>query len=178
MERILSSTSSIPVDYINNYLYYTGDSKGTDIKAMELSSYTEHTYYNGSFAYPVFVGDYLFYINSADHNYLYRMNKDGSNSTLLVNQPCSAYNITNSGKYLYYQVNGTKKDRLKRIDLETMKSETVMDGNFKQISVTEKYVFFKSLDSTTTYRIDADGAVNVETFYTSIVPTPTPTSTP
>jgi hypothetical protein len=177
-ERILSDTSAVPIEYLNKYLYYTGDSKGTDIKGMELSSFTEHTYYNGSFVYPIFSGDYLYYINTEDHDYLYRINKDGTNPTLLVKKPISTYNITNKGKYVYYQINGTANDRLERIDTDNLKSEKVMDGNYKEISVTETNVFFKTLDSTTTYRIDADGAVNVDTFYTSIVPTPTPIGTP
>ncbi len=177
MERTLSHNSSVPFEYTNNYLYYTGDSKGNDINSMELSSYTEHTYYNGSFIYPIFMGNYLYYLNPADENKLYRMKKDGSNPEVIVNKPCSAYNITNSGKYLYYQINGTEKDRLRRINLETMKIETVMKGIYKAISVTSKYVFFKTPDSSTTYRIDADGAVHVDVFYTSQQLSPTPSVT-
>jgi hypothetical protein len=177
-ERTLIDTFSVPIDDINNYLYYVGDAQGTNIDAIELSSYTKHTYYNGSFAYPVFMGDYLYYINPADDNRLYRMNKNGTGNTLLVDQPCSAYNITISGKYLYYQLNGTKKGSLCRLNTETLESETVKKGNYKEIHVTKKYVFFKSLDSTTTYRLDADGKVFVDVFYSSLEPTAGANTTP
>jgi hypothetical protein len=92
------------------------------------------------------------------------MNQDGSNPTLLVEERCATYNITNTGKYLYYQVDDGKKNRISRMNLETMESETLLDGNYKQIHVTDNYVFFKDYENTNTYIMSADGSSDINTF--------------
>ena len=164
MERNLINSSAVPIASIDKYIYYTANSKGASIDAMELSSYTRKTYYNGTFAYPIFTKDYIYYIDMADNNHIYRMDHKGGNVTLLVNKPCSTYNITNSGNYLYYQVNGTKKDYIGRINLKNMQSETVKEGNYKQINITKYYVFFKDIDNKNTYFNLADQKLNVQAF--------------
>ena len=50
------------------------------------------------------------------------------------------------------------------MNLETMKSETLLDGNYKQIHVTKNYVFFKNFEDTTTYVISTDGIGKLSTF--------------
>ena len=39
-----------------------------------------------------------------------------------------------------------------------------MKGNYKQIHVTDNYVFFKDFDNTNTYVINSGGTANVSTF--------------
>ena len=163
-ERLLVKDSVVPAAVIDNTIYYTGFSEDRDIKAMDLSSFTEHTTFSGLYAYPIFMGEYIYYIDIADGYKIYRMKQNGSYPTLLVDEQCSTYNITNSGKYLYYQVDNTKNNRICRINLETMKSETILEGNYKQINVTENYVFFKDFDDTKTFIVTADGSLDVNTF--------------
>lgn len=164
MERNLINAPAIPIASIKQAIYYTNNSKDTSIDAMNLSSYTRKTYYSGSFAYPIFTKNYIYYIDRDNKNNIYRMKHDGSNKTLLVKKSCSTYNITNSGSYLYYQVNGTKNDYIGRINLKTMKSETVKKGNYKQINITKYYVFFKDIDNKNTYVTLADQKLNVSNF--------------
>ncbi|MDD3174503.1 MAG: DUF5050 domain-containing protein [Herbinix sp.] len=178
--RPMIYNSVIPIEIMNNAVYYTRISKDSNIGATDLSSHTSHTYYNGSFLYPIFFGDYIYYINKADHKRIYRMNADGSNPTLLIKKSCSTYNITNSGKYLYYQIDGTSNNRIGRLNLETLKSETVMKGNYKHISVTENYVFFTNSDNTIIYKILADGGADASILNTieNLTTTPSPTLSP
>jgi hypothetical protein len=95
---------------------------------------------------------------------IYRMNLDGSDPTLLADKRCSTYNITNSGKYLYYQVDNSHNNGIYRINLETMEEELVLKGNFKQINVTDYYVFFRDFDNTNTYVVVADGTTDINIF--------------
>lgn len=164
MERLLVEDAVVPAAVIDNSLYYTGFSSENNINVMDLSSFTAHTYRSGSFAYPIFMGGYIYYINVQDGYRIYRMNQDGSNPTLLVDEPCFTYNITNSGEYLFYQVDDGKKNRICRLDLNTMESETLLEGNYKQINVTDNYVFFKDYDNTNTYMINTVGVPNISTF--------------
>ena len=135
-----------------------------EFKSLLLKSYTTNTAFEGFYQYPILLEDYIYYINPNDKNKLYRMNRDGTEPTVLVKNNCSTYNITNSGKYLYYQINESKKKGIYRLDLESMKSEKLKSGRFKQIHVTDNYVFFKDYNNTDLYFMAADGASNITTF--------------
>jgi hypothetical protein len=163
-QRLLVKDNVAPAAVADDNIYYTDYTKGSSIRALSLSSFTENTFYKGNYLYPIFMGDYIYYIDTEKNNRIYRMKKDGSDPELLVDEPCSAYNITNTGKYLYYQITDKKKNSICRINLETMKSDTLLKGKFKQISVTKNYVFFKDLKNEKIYLVSADGSTNINTF--------------
>lgn len=164
MERLLLEDSVIPAAVIDNSLLYNGYSEDHNINALDLSSFTHHPKYEGKYYYPIFQDDYIYYLNMDEKYKIYRMKRDGTNPTLLVNERCSTYNITNDGKFLFYQVDNGKKNRICRMNLDTLVSETLLDGNYKQIHLTDNYVFFKDFDNTNTYIMDADGRVDISTF--------------
>ncbi|MDF2483909.1 MAG: hypothetical protein K0R46_77 [Herbinix sp.] len=163
-ERLLLKDAVIPTTVIDNSLIFNGYSNDHNINAMDLSSFTYHPRLEGNYYYPIFQDNCIYYMNMDEKYKIYRMNSDGSNPTLLVNERCSTYNITNDGKYLFYQVDDGKNNRICRMNLETLASETLMEGNYKQIHVTENYVFFKDFDNTNTYIMDSDGIVDISTF--------------
>lgn len=162
-ERLLVKDSVIPA-LIGSSLYYAGYSDNHNINRLDLSSFIDSTDITGEFAYPIFMGDSIYYINIKDNYSVCRMNKDGSDPTVLINKRCSTYNITESGQYLYYQVDNKEKSKICRLDLQTMESKTLLKGDFKQIHVTENYVFFKAFDNSRTYVLSADGAADLGTF--------------
>lgn len=163
-ERLLLKEAVIPSALIDNKLYYVGVNENHNINGLDLSSFTSRSYIEGNFAYPIFFGEYIYYIDQENNYSINRMYKDGSERTVLVNNRTSTYNITNSGKYLYYQIDDMNNSKICRMDLTTMKSEVLLNGNFKQIHVTEKYVFFKDFNNTNTYIVSADGSSKLSTF--------------
>lgn len=163
-ERKLVNDAVTPITVIDNKLYYSGFSKEHNINTIDLSSFTTRTRYEGNFAYPIIKGSYIYYINLDDKYKIYRMNLDGTNPTVLVKDRCSTYNISNSGKSLYYQVDDKKNSRIAVLNLDTMESEVIQTGNFKQINVTDYFVFFKDFNNTTTFLVTADGSTKLRTF--------------
>lgn len=163
-EKLLLKDSVIPTAVMNGKLYFAGYSNNHNLNAIDLSSYNAKMILEGSFLYPIFHNGYLYYINIEDNYKIYRSNTDGSDPELLVDDRCSTYNITNSGKYLYYQIDNGESNRISRLNLETLESETLLEGNYKQIHVTSNYVFFKDFEDTTTFVILADGLTKVGTF--------------
>ncbi len=164
IERLLIKDAVIPATVIGNSFIYNGYSEDHNINAMDLSSFTSRPKFEGNYYYPIYNGDYIYYLNLDEKYKIYRMNLDGSNPTLLVNERCSTYNITNDGKYLYYQVDNGKKNRICRLNLETLVSETLLKGDYKQIHITKNYVFFKDFDNANTYIMKANGIVDISTF--------------
>lgn len=164
LERLLVEDAVIPAAFIDNSLIYNGYSMDHNINSMNLKSFTSHAKIEGNYYYPIFIGDYIYYLNLDKKYNIYRMNSDGSDPIPVIKDRVSTYNITNDGKYLIYQVDDGKHNRICRYNLETLTDETLMKGNYKQIHVTDNYVFFKDFDNTNTYIINSDGTANVSTF--------------
>lgn len=164
LERLLLREAVIPTGIINNKLYYVGVNEDHNINALDLSSFTNRPCIEGNFAYPIFMGDYIYYMDQSNNYSINRMNMDGSDRTVLVNNRTSTYNITNSGKYLYYQIDELDKSKICRMDLTTFENEVLLDGYYKQIHVTENYVFFKDFNNENTYIVSADGSSKLGTF--------------
>jgi hypothetical protein len=164
LERLLLKEAVIPSTLIENRLYYVGVNDSHNINELNLSSFTTKSCIEGSFAYPMFFGEYIYYMDQANNYSINRMNKDGSDRIVLVKDRTSTFNITNSGKYLYYQIDDLNNSRICRMDLTTMESEVLLDGNYKQIHVTKNFVFFKDFDNSNTYIVSADGSSKLGTF--------------
>lgn len=92
------------------------------------------------------------------------MSFDGSQPEIIVNKRCATFNITTNGKFIYYQVDDGINNGMNRIYLETMESEVLLSGNYKQIHVTTNYVFFRDFDDTMTFVVEAEGNPKVATF--------------
>lgn len=164
LERLLLKEVAIPVGFADDRLYYTGAAKDHNINYLDLSSFTTRTFIEGNIAYPIFSGEYIYYIDQSNNYTINRMNLDGTDRLVLINERCSTYNITNSGKYLYYQVDDLDNSKICRINLSTMETQVLLEGHFKQIHVTEKYVFFKDFNNENTYIVSADGSPKLGSF--------------
>ena len=163
-ERLLIKDAVIPATIIDHQLYYAGLSLDHNINALDLSSYTTNSVINGDFMYPIFTDQYIYYMDVTDDYCIYRINPDGTGLMKLTDKRASTYNITNSGSYLYYQVDNTKNNGIYRLNLETMEQVLLLKGNYKNINVTENYVFFQSFDNAETYAVRADGSLEVNLF--------------
>lgn len=164
LERLLLKEAVIPIAIINNKIYYVAANKNHNINSLDLSSFTSHSFVEGEFGYPIFFDDYIYYMDQSNNYSINRMYKDGTDNVVLVNDRCSTYNITNSGKYLYYQVDDLDNSKICRMDLTSMTTEVLLSGHYKQIHVTENYVFFKEFNNSYTYIISADGNPTLSTF--------------
>ena len=163
MKQLLSKDAIIPASIVDNKLYYTGFKQDLSIHSMDLTDFSTKTLFEGKYTMPIVFGDYIYYLSMSDKYTLHRMKLDGSDKMELVNERCSTYNITNNGKYLFYQVD-SKKARICRLDLETMESETLLEGNYKHIHVTDHYVFFKEFETNKTFILSEDGSSKLGTF--------------
>ena len=164
LERLLLKEAVIPSVINNNKLYFVGVNENHNINTLDLLSFTTRTNIEGNFGFPIFFGEYIYYMDQSNNYSINRMRLDGSERTVIVDERCSAYNITNSGKYLYYQIDDLDNSRICRIDLTTMDTEILLDGYYKQIHVTDNYVFFKDFDNTNVYVVSSDGSSKLSTF--------------
>lgn len=152
--KLLTKEPLIPASVRNGLLYYAGVSSDHYLHTMALSSGAEELV-SDQFCYmPVAMPAYIYYIATTDGHHLCRMDYSGGNKEILVEDFCSTFNITPDERYLYYQIDGGDDNRIVQLDLVTGFTTTLIDGNYKQIHVTSKYIFFYDFNGKTVYAYD------------------------
>lgn len=163
-EILITDDATFPADIHDNYLTYSGSLSEHNLNFMNLATLESTTLMKANSAYPITFGNFIYYLNLDDDYTIYRAAIDGSSSEKVVDARCSTYNITLDGLYLYYQIDDAKKNGIHRVNLSTMVDEEILDGNFKQIHVTDHYVFFKEFNNEKVYMLASNGTGSLETF--------------
>ena len=140
-----------PASILGNSLYYSGVKDDHNIHSMNLDTKSSSNVYSGNCYHVIATKKYLYFLSLSNNYAIARTNLDGSKPTILVKERCSFYNISKDENYLYYQVDGGDNNRLCKLNLSTMESETLKTGDFNSIHVTDHYVFFKEFDTNRVY---------------------------
>lgn len=157
----VSTDALIPASVRGGILYYAGVLNDHYLHGMNLAQGNDLIYSYDSCYLPIAMPGGIYYISLSDHYSIRRVGYDGSEPETLVSEFCSTYNITADEQYLFYQIDGGSDNRIAVLDLTTGVATTLIDGNFKQIHVTSKYVFFRDFADTTTYAYElADGSLS------------------
>lgn len=88
--------------------------------------------------------DHFYYLNVSDDYKLYRYDIGSDHVTKLTNRRVDTFNVLND--VVYYQQNGTDDAALIRMDGDGSNPTVVANGNYKNISMTENYTFFRPFD--------------------------------
>jgi hypothetical protein len=153
----------------DNTLYYTNINKNHNIKAMDLTTGASKTIYDGNSSSCIVTDRYIYYLSNTDNYAIGRVNLDGSNPTIIVNERCATFNLSTSGKYLYYQVDDGENNRICMMNVETKESKTILEGNFNHIHTTSNYVFFQKFNSNETYIMNTGSEANPTAFNPPII---------
>lgn len=152
-ETKIFNESIMPLSIHGNTLYYAKVENTHNIYAMNLST-KNSSLISSEESYGVVLNNGYIYYLSIDNNYgIYRMNINGQNNTPLVTSRCSTFNMTADDKYLYYQVDDGKNNRICLLDLSTMEDTTLLEGNYKNINIAGVYVYFQKFEDNSWYYI-------------------------
>ncbi len=150
-ELELSKEAIFPASFSGNNLIYNGVADDHDIHSMNLKSKSASIVYSGNCYHVIATSKYLYFLSLSDMYAIARTDLDGSNFTIIEKERCSFFNLSPNEKYLYYQVDGGDNNRLCRMNLSNFKSETLKEGDFNSIHVTDHYVFFREFYSDNFY---------------------------
>lgn len=106
--------------------------------------------------------NHLYFLNVNDDYKLYRYDIGSTQMVKLTNKRVDSYNVLND--IIFYQQNGTNDAALIRINSDGSNPEVVATGNYKNISITSNYTFFRPYDE------DEEDVY----FYTSTMGAPSP----
>ncbi len=163
-EKKLSEQPIVPMTIVNNILYYAGTQSDHSIYSMNLITGSISTVYKGNCYAPVFNNDYIYYISVSDNYSIYRVNLNGDSPDLILNERCSTYNITEDGKYLYFQADNNENNRIGKLNIQTGETDAIKKGDFKNIHIAGNYVFFMDFAEKEAYFLPAGPVNNASTF--------------
>jgi len=159
----LSSEALLPACVSDGLFYYSGVNKDHDLHTLNPATGETATILERSTYFPIVVGDYIYFMTLGDYA-IHRYNPADGTSEKLISEPCATYNISNDGRFLYYQVDRTDNNRICVLDLDTMTSTTILEGDYSQIHVTTNYVFFTDFMETTVYAYATDNSGTLSMF--------------
>lgn len=163
----LSEEPILPGAITEGTLYYIGTASEHNIHTMNLQTYKSNVLAEGNFSHLILNNNYLYYWDLSNNRAINRMKLDGTQPEVVADdtKKCSSYNISLSGKYLYYQIDDGENSRICRKDLETGDIRTLMKGNFCNIQVTSNYVFFQKYNTDTMYWMENSKNAKVSAFH-------------
>lgn len=167
-ETCISEEPINPIAIEHNILYYIGTEKNHNIYAMNLQTDDHTLLYEGNAANCIVQDDFIYFMDLENNYAITRISLDGSKKTALIPERSTAYNISPSGKYIYYQVDEGENNGLYRFNTETEKSTLILSGYYNSIHITSNYVFFQEFNTETTYILNTGEDDTLGTFHPPI----------
>lgn len=155
-ELKISDHAILPGSFIGDNMYYSEMDNNHFIYEYNTKLGTSKVFLEKRSMYPIINGDYIYYISIDDNYGIYRYPTSGGEPECLVNNYCSSYNITDGGRYLYYQIDELEDSKFCRLDLETKENTILMTGNYCNINITTNYVFFSTIGGYEYYYLEHD----------------------
>ncbi len=163
----LTKSAIDPRCIYNGRLYYSGVEHDHNLHSMNLDSKDSAFVSSENLWLPIIDGNNLYYMNLDDKNRVYRSTLSGENKTGITTYGTSGYNV--AGNYLYYQSIKGNPDGIYRVDLTSGAEILLAEGEYNNINVTSKYVYFADYLSGTTFHSPV-GSNQVELFDPPIIP--------
>lgn len=163
-ETKLSDQPISPASIQNGVMYYAGIDTDHYIHAIDLATEIDTIIYEGNCYTPIANNNYIYYISQEDNYNIYRINIDGTEPVKVVEEQCGTYNLSVSGKYLYYQVDGGDHNGIYCTNLETKEVTQIKSGDYKNLNITSDHVFFQDFKSDTTYIVPVGANSTVSIF--------------
>lgn len=159
----LSTEALLPACVVDGVFYYSGVNNDHDLHTLNPATGETSTILERSTYFPIVHEEGIYFMTLGDYA-IHRYHPADGTTMKLVSEPCATYNISNDGRYLYYQVDRTDNNRICVLDLETMTSTTILEGDYSQIHVTSNYVFFTDFKEKNVYAYATDNSGSLSIF--------------
>ncbi len=152
---------------VGEKLYYSGVEKDHNLHSMNLDTKDSAFESAENLWFPIVEKDTLYYMNLDDNNRVYRSTLSGEGKVGVTTYGTSGYNV--SGNYLYYQSIKGNPDGIYQVDLTTGAEVLLAEGEYNNINITSRYVYFADFFSGTTFHV-LKGSTQVGIFDPPIIP--------
>ena len=147
----LSKTSIDPRCMVGEKLYYSGVEHDHNLHSMNLDTKDSAFVSAENLWMPIIDGKTMYYMNLDENNRIFRASLSGDDKVGITTYGSSDFNF--SGNYLYYQSIKGNPDGLYRVDLTSGAEVLLAEGQYNNINITSRYVYFSDYLSGTTFHV-------------------------
>ena len=139
--KIFSDDTPVASAY-NGRVYYSGCLRDHDVHYITSSGSTSVAF-SASAYLPIATEQGMYYISTSGRSYnIFLSDLDGSNAECIVEKAVSWYNVTEDGRYVFYQCDDGDNSALYVLDRTENTTEKIIEGNYKWINLAGGYCFF------------------------------------
>lgn len=150
-DKKLLNEPAAPYSIHNGKIYYTGWNKDHYIHSLGTSGSGSQVIYAGNCTNLSRHGSYLYFMDMDNDYSLCRVPLDGSSVETLVNKRIATYNISEDGISVFYQVDNGTENGLYKLNLQTMETTLISEGDFNYLNITSEYLFYETFDQSKLY---------------------------
>ena len=129
-------------------IYYNGTHKNHYLYALNTANDSVSELWAGNIWYPTIDGDYIYYIDVANNYRLCRYVRSSEIIEVLTEERVECFNV--GGGYIYYQKASATAPALKMMSTDGSITVTIAEGNFTNINMTSRYVYFQDYEDENT----------------------------
>lgn len=160
-DRVITKGDAAMVAALNDKIYFSGHPDNQNIYTIG-SSGNRNLLMETNAYMPIAMENGIYYVNTSDSYKLYFTDYEGADRECIIDTAMSWYNITEDGRYIFYQYDHKKKSGLFMYDTETKASVKITDGNYKWICIAGGYCFFFDYDGESAYAYNyTTGVLNI-----------------
>lgn len=139
--QVLAQYQVNPACARDGVIYYNGTQNNHYLYALNTNGDTVSELWEGNIWYPCLDGGYIYYLDVANDYRLCRYNMNQGVIEVLTNDRVDCFNV--GGGYIYYQSNSTAAPALKMMGTDGSNPTVVAEGNYTNINMTSRYVYFQ-----------------------------------
>lgn len=139
--QVLAEYQVNPACARDGIIYYNGTQNNHYLYALNTNGDTVSELWEGNIWYPCLDGGYIYYLDVASNYRLCRYNMNQNVIEVLTNDRVDCFNV--GGGYIYYQSNSASAPALKMMGTDGSNPTVVAEGNYTNINMTSRYVYFQ-----------------------------------
>ncbi len=163
-EELLLEEKVVPGTLTSNKIYYGGIEGDHYIYSFAPDTKQKVVIYKGNCYQPALVGGNIYFISLSKNYNIAKIDEYGQNPTILVEEKCSCYNVSQNEQYIVYQVDDAKNNRLEMMNLSTLEKTVVKAGDYNSINIIGDKVFFREFGTDEVFYFSLYSPSQVETF--------------
>ena len=150
------------------YMYYNGTDSDHYIWRLNTTDDSKGMLYGGNCYMPTVIDDTTAYFMDCDSNYaIARTDLATGEKTLLSEDRVDWYNLY--GDYIYFQKNDSEHPCLGFMRTDGSGYTTLFEGNFKDITITSEYVYFRDFSTDQSYCVPLGSSASPVAFEPGVV---------
>lgn len=157
-DRKLLSEEVAAVSSYNDRIYYVGTAKDHYLHSFDTGSGSDRVDIERNMFQPVVTGTGIYYIAATDGYKLCSCELDGTGTVCIEKNPCSTFNLSPDGRFIYYQIDDGGNSCICVYDKVMDEKTVIRPGNYKWINTIDKYCFFYDFEETGVYVYTPEGS--------------------